>query len=416
MDTPGVLERPTVRTTEHHQFQPPPERPKRSLWWLWLLLLAALFFGGYKLYQAQVTKRAANAAAVQARAARRSTAVVIATARQGNMPVTLRGLGSVAAFQTVTVRSRVDGQLINVAFREGQFVHQGDLLAEIDPRTYQVQLAQAEGQLARDQAQLKDAQVNLERYKQLFSDQVIARQQLDTQASLVGQFEGAIQGDKAAIDQAKLQLVYCRITAPLSGRIGLRQVDQGNIVHASDATGIATITQLQPIAVLFSIPEDYLPQVLKRLRANPNLPVDAYDRNGTEKLANGTLLTVDNQIDPTTGTSKLKAVFNNSDNTLFPNQFVNVELRLDTRQGAIIVPAAAVQRGPQGSFVYLVKEGKAFVRPVTTGLSQGNDVSIDKGLASGDQVVVDGADKLTDGTKVDIRQPGNNAAPRRPRA
>jgi multidrug efflux system membrane fusion protein len=233
---------------------------------------------------------------------------------------------------------------------------------------------------------------------------------------LVGQFEGAIQGDKAAIDQAKLQLVYCRITAPLSGRIGLRQVDQGNIVHASDATGIATITQLQPIAVLFSIPEDYLPQVLKRLRANPNLPVDAYDRNGTEKLANGTLLTVDNQIDPTTGTSKLKAVFNNSDNTLFPNQFVNVELRLDTRQGAIIVPAAAVQRGPQGSFVYLVKEGKAFVRPVTTGLSQGNDVSIDKGLASGDQVVVDGADKLTDGTKVDIRQPGNNAAPRRPRA
>jgi multidrug efflux system membrane fusion protein len=416
MDTPGVLERPTVRTTEHHQFQPPPERPKRSLWWLWLLLLAALFFCGYKLYQAQVTKRAANAAAVQARAARRSTAVVIATARQGNMPVTLRGLGSVAAFQTVTVRSRVDGQLINVAFREGQFVHQGDLLAEIDPRTYQVQLAQAEGQLARDQAQLKDAQVNLERYKQLFSDQVIARQQLDTQASLVGQFEGAIQGDKAAIDQAKLQLVYCRITAPLSGRIGLRQVDQGNIVHASDATGIATITQLQPIAVLFSIPEDYLPQVLKRLRANPNLPVDAYDRNGTEKLANGTLLTVDNQIDPTTGTSKLKAVFNNSDNTLFPNQFVNVELRLDTRQGAIIVPAAAVQRGPQGSFVYLVKEGKAFVRPVTTGLSQGNDVSIDKGLASGDQVVVDGADKLTDGTKVDIRQPGNNAAPRRPRA
>jgi membrane fusion protein, multidrug efflux system len=416
MDIPGVLERPPVRTTEHHQFQPPPERPKRSLWWLWLLLLAALFFGGYKFYQAQITKRAATAAAVQARAARRSTAVVIATAHQGNMPVTLRGLGSVAAFQTVTVRSRVDGQLVNVAFREGQFVHQGDLLAEIDPRTYQVQLAQAEGQLARDQAQLKDAQVNLERYKQLFSDQVIARQQLDTQASLVGQFEGAIQGDKAAIDQAKLQLVYCRITAPLSGRIGLRQVDQGNIVHASDATGIATITQLQPIAVLFSIPEDYLPQVLKRLRANPNLPVDAYDRNGTEKLANGTLLTVDNQIDPTTGTSKLKAVFNNSDNTLFPNQFVNVELRLDTRQGAIIVPAAAVQRGPQGSFVYLVKEGKAFVRPVTTGLSQGNDVSIDKGLASGDQVVVDGADKLTDGTKVDIRQPGNNAAPRRPRA
>jgi multidrug efflux system membrane fusion protein len=416
MDIPGVLERPPVRTTEHHQFQPPPERPKRSLWWLWLLLLAALFFGGYKFYQAQITKRAATAAAVQARAARRSTAVVIATAHQGNMPVTLRGLGSVAAFQTVTVRSRVDGQLVNVAFREGQFVHQGDLLAEIDPRPYQVQLAQAEGQLARDQAQLKDAQVNLERYKQLFSDQVIARQQLDTQASLVGQFEGAIQGDKAAIDQAKLQLVYCRITAPLSGRIGLRQVDQGNIVHASDATGIATITQLQPIAVLFSIPEDYLPQVLKRLRANPNLPVDAYDRNGTEKLANGTLLTVDNQIDPTTGTSKLKAVFNNSDNTLFPNQFVNVELRLDTRQGAIIVPAAAVQRGPQGSFVYLVKEGKAFVRPVTTGLSQGNDVSIDKGLASGDQVVVDGADKLTDGTKVDKRQPGNNAAPRRPRA
>jgi multidrug efflux system membrane fusion protein len=373
------------------------------LWWLWIIILAALLYGGYRFYQAQLQKRAEMAAAQEAKAARHLASVVVASAHLGEMPLTLRGLGSVTAFQTVTVKTRVDGQLTNVVFREGQLVHKGDLLAEIDPRTYQVQLAQAEGQLTKDIAQLKDAQANLDRYKELFADQVIARQQLDTQASLVGQFDGTIAADKAQIDQAKLQLTYCKIVAPISGRIGLRQVDSGNMVHANDTTGIAVITQLQPIAALFSIPEDYLPQVLKRLSVNSHLPVIAYDRDGIEKLAVGTLLTVDNQIDPTTGTSKLKAVFDNADNALFPNQFVNIELHLDTKHGVVIVPASAIQRGPIGTFVYVVKDSKAYVRPVTTGSLLGNDIAIDKGLTNSEHVVVDGADKLTDGIKVDAR-------------
>jgi multidrug efflux system membrane fusion protein len=403
MKTPGVLEQRPTRNTEHFEPLLPPEGPKRSLWWLWLLILGALLYGGYRFYQAQLNKRASLAAIQEARAAKRVASVVVAEAHLGNMPVTLRGLGSVTAFQTVTVKTRVDGQLTNVAFREGQYVHKGDLLAEIDPRPYQVQLAQAQGQLARDEAQLRDAQANLRRYQELYTAQVIAKQQLDTQAALVGQFEGALQGDKAMIDQAKLQLTYSKIVAPISGRIGLRQVDEGNMIHASDATGIAIITQLQPIAVLFSIPEDSLPDVLKRLRVNSRLPVDAYDRDGTVKLATGTLLTVDNQIDPTTGTSKLKAVFDNADNALFPNQFVNVELRLDTRHGVVIAPVAAVQHGPSNTFVYVVKDGKAYVRQVTLGATVGNNISIEKGLESGEQVVVDGADKLTDGVKVDAR-------------
>jgi multidrug efflux system membrane fusion protein len=403
METPVMLEQKPARHTEHRLPPLEPEQPKRSLWWLWILILAALLYGGYRFYQAQVAKHAAVAAAEQEKILRRQVSVVVTPAHVGDMPVTLSGLGSVTAFQTVTVKTRIDGQLTRVVFREGQFVHQGDLLAEIDPRPYQVQLAQAQGQLARDQAQLKDAEANLARYKELYAAQVIARQQLDTQAALVGQFEGAIEADKAQIDQARLQLTYCRILAPISGRIGLRQVDQGNMVHMADASGIAVITQLQPIAVLFSIPEDSLPDVLKRLRANSKLPVDAYDRDGTERLARGTLLTVDNQIDQATGTSKLKAVFDNADNNLFPNQFVNVRLHLDTRHGAVIVPAAAIQRGPEGNFVYVIKDNIAHVRPVITGTVLANEISLEKGISQGELVVVDGADKLREGLKVDVR-------------
>lgn len=408
METPVMLEQKSARSGEHRLPPLEPEPQKRNLWWLWVLILAALVYGGYRFYQAQLAKHAAMAAAEQAKMASRQVSVVVTPAHMGDMPVTLSGLGSVTAFQTVTVKTRIDGQLTKVAFQEGQFVRQGDLLAEIDPRPYQVQVAQAEGQLAKDVAQLKDAQANLARYKELFAAQVIARQQLDTQAALVGQFEGAIEADKAQIDQAKLQLTYCRILAPISGRIGLRQVDQGNIIHMADANGIAVITQLQPISVLFSIPEDSLPDVLKRLRTSPKLAVDAYNRDGTERLARGTLLTVDNQIDQATGTSKLKAVFDNSENNLFPNQFVNVRLHLDIRHGAVIVPAAAIQRGPQGNFVYVVEDKVAHVRPVITGTVLANDISLEKGVSQGEMVVVDGADKLRDGLKVDVRTAGQS--------
>jgi len=406
---------------------PPPERSRvpeqphlrgrRSLWWVWVLVLGALSYGGYRLYEAEMQKRAQASAAQSTRAAGRAVMVVASDVRTGDIPVELSALGTVTAFQTVAVKPRLDGQLTKVFFHEGQFVHAGDVLAEIDPRPYEVQLAQAQGQMARDQAQLKDAQVNLERNKALFAAQVIAKQQLDTQASLVGQYEGAIQADQAQIDNAKLQLTYSKIVAPIDGRIGLRQVDQGNMVHTSDANGIAVITQLQPISVLFSIPEDNLQDVLKKLRSNARLPVEAYDRNGDDKLATGTLVTVDNQIDVTTGTSKLKAVFDNKNNVLFPNQFVNVKLRLDVKRGVLIVPVAAVQRGPQGTFVYVVQDGKAKVQPVSTGVTQGTRIEITEGLSAGQQVVTDGGDKLADGIKVDVdKNAGNNNGGRRKQA
>jgi len=407
METPSVLERHPARTPEE-RFTPEPEQPKRRLRWLWLVVLAGLGYGAYRGYQFE-TRRQADAAALEAaRRAHHTISVVVSPAHLGNMPVELQSLGTVTAFQTVTVKTRIDGQMTQIAFREGQFVNRGDLLAEIDPRPYQVQLEQAQGQLARDEAQLNDAQANLNRYKALYADKVIAKQQLDTQASTVAQFGGAIQADQAQINSAKLQLTYCKITAPISGRVGLRQVDAGNMVHATDPTGIVVITQLQPITVLFSIPEDNLQAVLKRLRSGARLPVDAYDRNGAKKLATGTLLTVDNQIDPTTGTSKLKAVFNNGGNTLFPNQFVNIRLLLETSHNALIVPAAALQTGPQGAFVYVVTDNIAHVRPVKVGITQGINISIDQGLQPGDEVVVDGADKLTDGMKVGVRQPEAN--------
>ena len=328
--------------------------------------------------------------------------VVAAAATSADVGVLLDGLGTVTPVATVTVRSRVDGQLMQLAFREGQVVRAGDLLAEIDPRPAQVQLATAEGQLARDQSLLKNAQIDLERYRVLLKQDSIARQQLDTQEALVRQYEATAKMDQAAIESARLQLVYSRITAPIGGRLGLRQVDLGNIVRAGDANGLVVITQLQPITVIFSIPEDSLPPVMKKLKDGEKLKVTAFDRAGKTQLAEGMLLTVDNQIDPATGTVKLKAQFANDDLALFPNQFVNVRLLVDTRRGATVIPAAAVQRGTPGTFVYVVDaETKAVsVRRVRLGPAQGDTVSVEEGVAPGTLVVVDGADRLREGAVV----------------
>jgi membrane fusion protein, multidrug efflux system len=387
----------------------------KSRAWLWILILAALAAGVW-YYRSRSTSQAQDNSTAAAKG--RSGAgqggfvvpVVVATAQRGDLPVYFNGLGTVTAFNTVTVRSRVDGQLISVAFKEGEFVHEGDLLGEIDPRPFQVQLEQAQGQLAKDQAQRTDAEVNYDRFKLLFKEGVIPQQQLDTQAALVGQFDGAIRSDQGQIDNARLQLTYSRITAPISGRIGLRLVDAGNIVHATDTNGLLVITQLQPISVIFSLPQDQLPQVVAKLRAGAPLPVEAYDRDDTAKIATGKLATIDNQIDLTTGTYKLKSIFSNENNSLFPNQFVNVHLLVDTKRNLIIIPAAAIQRGPQGTYVYAVATGNiAKIHAVTISQVTGNDVGLSAGLSPGESVVIDGQDKLQDGSKINPSNSSNGA-------
>jgi membrane fusion protein, multidrug efflux system len=341
--------------------------------------------------------------------------VVGAAAHSGDMPITLLGLGAVTPLATVTVQSQISGQIVNIAFKEGQMVKAGDPLILIDPRPYQVALEQAQGTLERDKALLDNARIDLKRYETLWSQDSIAEQQLATQKALVVQDEGNVKTDQAAIDSAKLNLVYCHITSPISGRVGLQQINVGNYVTPSEANGLVVITQLQPITVVFTLAEDSIPPLLKQLQAGQTLSATAFDRTNTSQLATGTLASVDSQIDPTTGTIKLKASFPNTDQNLFPQQFVNVVLLLNTLHNAILIPQAAVQRGAPGTYVYVINQDHTVnVRKVTLGPGDANNITVTQGLKTGEMIVVDGADKLKDGAKITLPQakaPAAAAAP-----
>ena len=331
------------------------------------------------------------------------TPVVGAPASLGNVDIVMNGLGTATPLRTVTVRSRVDGELMRVLFQEGELVKEGQLLAEIDPRGFKVQLEQAEGQLAKDRALLENAKLDLVRYQALYKQDSIAKQQVDTQLSLVRQYEGAVRVDRSQIDSARLQLSYTQIAAPVAGRVGLRLVDQGNIVRAGDANGLVVITQLQPVAALFTVPQDSMPAVMRRMQSGEKIPVEAWDREQKAKLADGELVSADNQVDPATGTVKLKAQFGNEDGALFPNQFVNVRMKLDTLRDVVVIPSAAVQRGAQGLFVYVVRPDNTVTqRVVKLGPAEGLRVAVSEGLTAGEVVVVDGMDRLRPGAQVDV--------------
>ena len=337
--------------------------------------------------------------------------IVPESVSKGDIGLSLNALGTVTSLATVTIRTQISGYLIKVVFKEGDEVKKGDLLAEIDARPYEAALAQQRGQLARDEALLKGAQVDLARYQGLAAQNAVARQTLDTQIALVAQDQGTVEADRAMVKAAEVNLAYCRIVSPLDGRVGLRQVDQGNYVTPSDANGLVVITQIQPISVLFTVPEDNLQSIAKRLQAGATLPATALDRGGSSKIADGTLHTFDSQIDPTTGTIKLRALFPNENKALFPNQFVNIRLLLDTHNDVVTMSSAGVQRGVPGTFVYLVNDDSTVsVRPVKLGVTDGDRVEVLSGLQPGDRIVVDGADKLRDGAKVIVRSEANKSS------
>jgi multidrug efflux system membrane fusion protein len=386
--------------------------PKKRRWLGILMLLAAAAGAGWWFYPRADTPpatRRGDGAAVMP--------VVAVPATMGDIDIALNALGTATSLATVTIKSQISGQLVRVAYQEGQMVNKGDLLAEIDSRPYELALTQTQGALERDQAMLQGAELDLKRYQDLIKTNAIPRQQLDQQSALVLQDRGLVMSDQAQIDTQKLNIAYCHIVAPVTGRVGLRLVDQGNYVTAGDGTGIAVITQLRPISVVFTVAEDNLPQIVKRIRAEATLPATAFDRSGATKLATGELKTLDNQIDTTTGTLKLRAEFANEDEILFPNQFVNIKLLVDVLHDTTIVPTSAIQRGAPGTFVYLANaDNTVTVRPVTLGPTNGDRVAVQSGLAAGDLVVIDGADKLRNGARIALRDPNGGSAPGTPGA
>jgi multidrug efflux system membrane fusion protein len=366
-------------------------------WWIWIAVLVVVV-GGAALVARRYARAHSKAAAPTSPPA---LAVSTVPASRGDIGVHLDALGTVTPLATVTVKTRVNGQLMSVNYREGQMVRQGDVLAEIDPRPYQAMLLQAEGQYRRDLALLKGARVDLVRYRNLYARDAIQKQQLDDQLATVQQYEGTVKYDEGQVESAKVNLVYCRITSPVAGRVGLRLVDPGNIVQTTDTTGLVMITQLQPMTVVFSVAEDFLPEIQDQIRLGNKLQVVALDRAQQRQIASGELLTVDNQIDTTTGTVKLKAIFPNDDLALFPNQFVNAQLLVDVHRGATLVPAAAIQRNAQGAFVYLAKPDQTVsMQPVSVGTTDADETEILKGLQPGDVIATDNFDKLQDGMRI----------------
>jgi membrane fusion protein, multidrug efflux system len=410
-DIPPTIERPVERPLGERPFH------ARAAWWRSLswraiagIVIVVAIVG---VIAWRMTSGGAQKVPTGRFAAGGPMPVVTATVAKGDIDIIYKALGTVTPLATVTVKTQISGQIMRIDFKEGQKVNKGDLLAEIDNRPYLLQLDQAQGTLLRDQALLKTAQQDLERYRTLAAQDSIARQQLDTQEQLVRQYEGVVKTDQGQVDNAHLNLMYCNVTAPVSGRVGLRQVDVGNYAQTSDANGIVIVTQTQPISVIFTLPEDNLQPILKQLHAGATLGVTAFDRSQTTQLATGTLSTIDNQMNTATGTFRLRAEFKNEDESLFPNQFVNIQLLADTLKDVEVIPTAAVQRGSPGTFVFVVNaDDTVHVRPIKLGAAQGEKVAVTSGLEPGDKIVVDGADKLRDNAKVSPRDPGNpnNAA------